>query len=178
MIFRQLFEAESSTHTYLFTPGHTDTHHSYLVEATGATRVFTGDALLIDGCGRTDFQSGDAAALYRSVTGKIFALATTPWCSRPTTTTIATTRRWRRSANATCGSAAAEPSRSSCGSWPSLIFPIRREWTWRFPPTSSAATARTKPNEPFAGSRANLSKAEGRLRTQPRSTSFAQPQET
>ena len=58
----------------LFTPGHTDTHHSYVVETLGATRVFTGDALLIDGCGRTDFQSGDAAALYRSVTGKIFAL--------------------------------------------------------------------------------------------------------
>ena len=74
MIFRQLFEAESSTYTYLFTPGHTDTHHSYVVEAGGATRVFTGDALLIDGCGRTDFQSGDAAALYRSVTEKLFAL--------------------------------------------------------------------------------------------------------
>jgi len=58
----------------LFTPGHTDTHHSYVVEAPAATRVFTGDALLIDGCGRTDFQSGDAATLYRSVTEKIFAL--------------------------------------------------------------------------------------------------------
>ena len=58
----------------LFTPGHTDTHHSYVVETPSATRVFTGDALLIDGCGRTDFQSGDAATLYRSVTEKIFAL--------------------------------------------------------------------------------------------------------
>jgi glyoxylase-like metal-dependent hydrolase (beta-lactamase superfamily II) len=37
-------------------------------------RVFTGDALLIDGCGRTDFQNGDAATLYRSVHEKIFAL--------------------------------------------------------------------------------------------------------
>jgi glyoxylase-like metal-dependent hydrolase (beta-lactamase superfamily II) len=36
--------------------------------------VFTGDALLIDGCGRTDFQNGDAATLYRSVHEKIFAL--------------------------------------------------------------------------------------------------------
>lgn len=58
----------------LFTPGHTNTHHSYIVEAPGATRVFTGDALLIDGCGRTDFQSGNATNLYRSVTDKIFAL--------------------------------------------------------------------------------------------------------
>jgi sulfur dioxygenase len=35
---------------------------------------FTGDALLIDGCGRTDFQSGDARALYTSVRGKLFSL--------------------------------------------------------------------------------------------------------
>jgi sulfur dioxygenase len=58
----------------LFTPGHTDTHHSYLAELPGVTRVFTGDALLIDGCGRTDFQSGDARALYRSVHDKLFRL--------------------------------------------------------------------------------------------------------
>ena len=58
----------------LFTPGHTDTHHSYLVELPGLLRVFTGDALLIDGCGRTDFQSGDAATLYRSIHRSIFSL--------------------------------------------------------------------------------------------------------
>ena len=40
----------------------------------GAPRLFTGDALLIEGCGRTDFQNGDAATLYRSVHDKIFAL--------------------------------------------------------------------------------------------------------
>ena len=48
----------------LFTPGHTDTHHSYLIELPGVLRVFTDDALLIDGCGRTDFQSGDAAEIF------------------------------------------------------------------------------------------------------------------
>lgn len=58
----------------LFTPGHTDTHHSYLVEQPGSLRVFTGDALLIDGCGRTDFQNGDAQALYRSIHEKVFTL--------------------------------------------------------------------------------------------------------
>jgi glyoxylase-like metal-dependent hydrolase (beta-lactamase superfamily II) len=58
----------------LYTPGHTDDHHSYLIESDGSARVFTGDALLIDGCGRTDFQNGDAATLYRSVHDKIFSL--------------------------------------------------------------------------------------------------------
>jgi sulfur dioxygenase len=58
----------------LYTPGHTDDHHVYLLEAAGAARIFTGDALLIEGCGRTDFQNGDAATLYRSVHEKIFAL--------------------------------------------------------------------------------------------------------
>jgi len=57
----------------LYTPGHTDDHHAYFVAGSGG-RVFTGDALLIDGCGRTDFQNGDAATLYRSVHDKIFAL--------------------------------------------------------------------------------------------------------
>ncbi|MGB5830740.1 MAG: MBL fold metallo-hydrolase [Thiohalocapsa sp.] len=54
----------------LFTPGHTDGHHAYRVGG----RVLTGDALLIDACGRTDFQSGDATALYHSVTDKLFTL--------------------------------------------------------------------------------------------------------
>jgi sulfur dioxygenase len=59
----------------LFTPGHTDDHHAYLLASANGGRVFTGDALMIDGCGRTDFQNGDAATLYRSVHEKIFALA-------------------------------------------------------------------------------------------------------
>lgn len=58
----------------LYTPGHTDDHYSYFLDAADAARVFTGDALLIDGCGRTDFQNGDAATLYRSVHTKIFSL--------------------------------------------------------------------------------------------------------
>jgi sulfur dioxygenase len=58
----------------LFTPGHTDHHHAYLVELGSGAAVFTGDALLIDGCGRTDFQGGDARTLYRSITQKLFTL--------------------------------------------------------------------------------------------------------
>lgn len=52
------------------TPGHTDSCTSYVVE----DRVFTGDALLIDGCGRTDFQQGDAGKLYDSIHQQIFSL--------------------------------------------------------------------------------------------------------
>lgn len=54
----------------LHTPGHTDGHFAFLA----GDRVFTGDALLIDGCGRTDFQNGDANALYDSVNSKLFTL--------------------------------------------------------------------------------------------------------
>jgi glyoxylase-like metal-dependent hydrolase (beta-lactamase superfamily II) len=54
----------------LHTPGHTDGHFAYVF----GDRVFTGDALLIEGCGRTDFQNGDADTLYKSVREKLFAL--------------------------------------------------------------------------------------------------------
>jgi sulfur dioxygenase len=52
------------------TPGHTDSDISYLIPGA----VFTGDSLLIRGCGRTDFQSGDAARLYHSVRQQLFTL--------------------------------------------------------------------------------------------------------
>ncbi len=58
--------------TCLATPGHTDGCMSLHVPDLGA--VFTGDALFVRGCGRTDFQQGDARTLYRSIHGKIFAL--------------------------------------------------------------------------------------------------------
>lgn len=54
----------------LHTPGHTAGSMSYVWRGN----VFTGDTLLIDGCGRTDFQSGSADALYDSVHAKLFAL--------------------------------------------------------------------------------------------------------
>jgi sulfur dioxygenase len=58
----------------LHTPGHTPDHHCYLLDTPGCARLFTGDVLLIDACGRTDFQNGDAETLYRSVHDKLFAL--------------------------------------------------------------------------------------------------------
>lgn len=54
----------------LETPGHTD--DSLCFEGEGV--VFTGDTLLIRGTGRTDFQNGDAGALWDSVTAKLFTL--------------------------------------------------------------------------------------------------------
>jgi glyoxylase-like metal-dependent hydrolase (beta-lactamase superfamily II) len=52
------------------TPGHTDADVSYVI----AGRVLTGDALFIGGCGRTDFQSGNAGRLYDSVHTQLFTL--------------------------------------------------------------------------------------------------------
>lgn len=52
------------------TPGHTPGSTSF----AWRDRVFTGDTLLIGGCGRTDFQAGDSRALYHSITRKLFAL--------------------------------------------------------------------------------------------------------
>jgi len=54
----------------LHTPGHTGGSMSYVWR----NNVFTGDTLLINGCGRTDFQSGSADALFDSVTKKLFSL--------------------------------------------------------------------------------------------------------
>ena len=54
----------------LATPGHTDSCMSFVFD----NRVFTGDALLIRGTGRTDFQQGSADKLYESVHTKLFRL--------------------------------------------------------------------------------------------------------
>ena len=61
----------------LHTPGHTAGGMSFVWR----DHVFSGDTLLINGCGRTDFQSGSAEALFHSVTEVLFALpdATTVW---------------------------------------------------------------------------------------------------
>ena len=54
----------------LHTPGHT----AGSMSCSWRGNVFTGDALLIDGCGRTDFQGGDAGALYDSIHARLFTL--------------------------------------------------------------------------------------------------------
>lgn len=52
------------------TPGHTAGSVCFLWR----DRLFTGDTLLIGGCGRTDFQGGDAEALYDSIKQRLFTL--------------------------------------------------------------------------------------------------------
>ncbi|HZP13995.1 MAG TPA: MBL fold metallo-hydrolase [Nevskiaceae bacterium] len=54
----------------LYTPGHTNESYSFVM----SDRVFTGDALLIRGTGRTDFQNGDSYAAYDSLFNKLLKL--------------------------------------------------------------------------------------------------------
>ena len=54
----------------IYTPGHTDCSYSYLMN----DRVFTGDTLLINGTGRTDFQNGSAEDAYESLFNKLLKL--------------------------------------------------------------------------------------------------------
>ena len=54
----------------MHTPGHTDCSYSFLMN----DRVFTGDTLLINGTGRTDFQNGDVLDQYESIFKKLLKL--------------------------------------------------------------------------------------------------------
>ena len=56
--------------TLIHTPGHTPGSQCFLVE----NRLVSGDTLFLEGCGRTDFPGGDAAALYESLTQKLAAV--------------------------------------------------------------------------------------------------------
>ncbi len=54
----------------MYTPGHTDCSYSFLMN----DRVFTGDTLLINGTGRTDFQNGNPKDSYESIFNKLLKL--------------------------------------------------------------------------------------------------------
>lgn len=73
----QVLRFGNETLRALHTPGHTAGSMCFVWR----DHVFTGDTLLIQGCGRTDFQSGSAQALYQSITQVLFRLpdATTVW---------------------------------------------------------------------------------------------------
>ena len=68
---REIIKIGNVTIKAIASPGHTDCHFAYLVNDT---HLLTGDALFIRGCGRTDFQHGDAGNLYDSITQKFFTL--------------------------------------------------------------------------------------------------------
>ena len=57
----------------MYTPGHTDCSYSFLMN----NRVFTGDTLLINGTGRTDFQNGSSHDAYHSLFNKLLKLPET-----------------------------------------------------------------------------------------------------
>ena len=86
------------TMTALATPGHTNGCVSYVVDSM----LFSGDSLLIHGCGRTDFQQGSAELLYDSITEKLFSLPDETLVypghdySGRTSSTIAEEKRWNR----------------------------------------------------------------------------------
>ena len=54
----------------IYTPGHTDCSYSFLMN----DKVFTGDTLLINGTGRTDFQNGNVLDQYESIFNKLLKL--------------------------------------------------------------------------------------------------------
>ena len=61
---------ENITVTSIYTPGHTDCSYSFVMN----DRVFTGDTLLINGTGRTDFQNGSSSDQYYSIFDRILKL--------------------------------------------------------------------------------------------------------
>ncbi len=93
-----VIEAGAATLHVRATPGHTNGCLTYVT--ADFRMAFTGDALLIRSAGRTDFQQGDARALYRSIKEKIFTLPDGcllypghDYAGR-TVTTVGEERRW------------------------------------------------------------------------------------
>lgn len=66
----RFYLGDTETVLAIATPGHTKGSISF----HWRDKIFTGDSLLINGCGRTDFQGGDAGTLYDSITERLFSL--------------------------------------------------------------------------------------------------------
>ena len=58
----------------IYSPGHTDTHFSYMLNYNNSKLLFSGDALLINACGRTDFQSGSSEELFNTIKNIFYKL--------------------------------------------------------------------------------------------------------
>lgn len=70
----EILKADNIHLQALYTPGHTNESFSFVLNPDEPQAVFTGDALLIRGSGRTDFQGGDAGHSWDSITEKLFTL--------------------------------------------------------------------------------------------------------
>lgn len=68
----QIFGVQGVALRAIATPGHTNGCMSYITADQGM--VFTGDTLMIRGCGRSDFQEGSAQRLYESISRRLFSL--------------------------------------------------------------------------------------------------------
>lgn len=81
----------------IHTPGHTRGSSCFLWR----NHLFTGDTLLIDGCGRTDFQGGCAEDLHESVVSKLFSLpgGTLIWPGHDYQGRVVSTIEWERNHN-------------------------------------------------------------------------------
>ena len=86
------------------TPGHTNGCVTFVVRDNTNTYAFTGDALLVRGCGRTDFQDGSASALYDSVHREIFSLPPKQSFILVTITEVIENQRWQKKSCITQGS--------------------------------------------------------------------------
>ncbi|MDH5377495.1 MAG: MBL fold metallo-hydrolase [Gammaproteobacteria bacterium] len=68
-IVYKVYRNSEQTIEVMHTPGHTSGDVTYVIDGA----LFTGDALLISACGRTDFQQGNSNTLYHSIMDKIFS---------------------------------------------------------------------------------------------------------
>ena len=66
----EIIKIENIDLKVIYTPGHTDDSYCFIMN----DRIFTGDTLLINGTGRTDFQNGDAKEQYNSIFNKLLKL--------------------------------------------------------------------------------------------------------
>lgn len=70
----ECIDVDGITLRAIYTPGHTDESFSFVLDPEAPKAVFTGDALLIRGSGRTDFQGGDAHRSWDSIVNRLFRL--------------------------------------------------------------------------------------------------------
>jgi sulfur dioxygenase len=130
------------------TPGHTAGCLSLVTEAQRA--VFSGDALLVRGAGRTDFQEGDAARLFRSIREQLFTLPDQclVYPAHDYDGRIVSTIAEERSFNPRIGGGAREED--FVGYMRNLALPHPKQLAVAVPANLRAGRPETEPSEPAA----------------------------